>query len=89
MVKAVFRVEDRVEVRGSMDQPRMDLSLRNTDSGHLIPAPAVTQALSEALIMEELRKGFPLAVNRASAAEVSTVVEVEVFTVAEATGNPV
>jgi hypothetical protein len=73
-----------------MDQPRsMDLSLRNTDSRHLMPILVVTRALSEALIMEELREGFPLADNRASAAEVSTAVRAEAFTVVGATGNSV
>jgi hypothetical protein len=54
-----------------------------------MPTPVVTRARSAALIMEELRKGFPLAGNRASAAEGFTAVGAEVFTVAEATGNPV
>ena len=54
----------------------------------------VIPARSAALIMEELREGFPLAGNRASAAdftaaEVSTAVAVGVFTVAEVAGNPV
>ena len=54
-----------------------------------MPTPVVTRARSVVLIMEELRKGFPLAGSRASAEEVSTAVGAEVFTVAEATGNPV
>ena len=54
----------------------------------------VIPARSAALVMEELREGFPLAGSRASAAsftvaEVSTAVGVEAFTAAEATGNPV
>src|ERR1700682_5695858 len=54
----------------------------------------VIPARSAALIMEELREGFPLAGSRASAAdftaaEVSTAVGVEAFTVAGVTGNPV
>jgi hypothetical protein len=53
-----------------------------------MPTPVVAQAHSVVLIMAELRKGFPLAGSRASAA-VSTAVGVEAFTVAEATGNPV
>jgi hypothetical protein len=59
-----------------------------------MPPPVAPARLAD-LIMEELREGFPLAGNRASAAEVSTVAAeastaagVEVFTVAEATGNP-
>jgi hypothetical protein len=54
-----------------------------------MPNPVVTRARSAALIMEELREGFRLAGSRASAAEVSTAVGAEVFTEAEATGNPV
>jgi len=53
----------------------------------------VIPARSAVLIMEELREGFPLAGNRASAAftaaEVSTAVGAEAFTVAGATGNSV
>ena len=54
----------------------------------------VIPARSAALIMEELREGFPLAGSRASAAdstaaEVSTAVGVEAFTVAGVTGNSV
>jgi hypothetical protein len=68
------------------------------DSRRLMPNPAVIPALSAALIMEELLQGSPLAGSRASAAftaaEVSTAVGVEAFTVAEvmqaeATGNSV
>ena len=56
--------------------------------------PVVIPARSAALIMEELREGFPLAGSRASAEEVSTAVGVEAFTAAEvtaaeATGNSV
>ena len=71
------------EIRGFTDQHR------NTDSRLRMFSRAVVPARSAALITEELHAGFPLAGSRASAAEVSTVVEVEVFTVAEATGNPV
>ena len=58
-----------------------------------MPSLVVIPARSAALIMEELREGFPLAGSRASAAftaaEVSTAVGAEVFTGAEATDNPV
>jgi hypothetical protein len=84
VVEADFRAAALVEVRGSMDQPR------NTDSLLRMSSRVVVPVRSAALIMEELRKGFPLAGSRASAAaEVSTAVGAEVFTVAEATGNPV
>ncbi len=53
-----------------------------------MPDPVVTPAHSAALIMEELRKGFQLAGNRASAAAF-TAAGAEVFTVAEAIGNQV
>jgi hypothetical protein len=59
-----------------------------------MPSLVVIPARSAALIMEELREGFPLAGSRASAEEVSTAVGVEAFTAAEvtaaeATGNSV
>ena len=54
----------------------------------------VIPAHSVALIMEELRKDFPLAGSRASAAaftaaEVSTAVEAEAFTAAGVIGNSI
>src|SRR5713226_5814208 len=48
MVEADFRAEALAEIRGSTDQ------LRNMDSRHLMPSPAVIPARSAALIMEEL-----------------------------------
>ena len=90
MVETDFRAGARVEVRGSMDQPRStDLSLRNMDSRRRVSSLVAIPAHSVALIMEELREGFPLAGNRASAAEVSTAVRAEAFTVVGATGNSV
>jgi hypothetical protein len=82
-VEADFRAAALGEIRGSADQPR------NTDSPLRMSSRVVVPARSAALITEELREGFPPAGSRASAAEVSTAVEGEAFTAAEATGNPV
>jgi hypothetical protein len=54
-----------------------------------MPASVVTRARSAASIMEELRKGIPLAGDRASVAAASMAVAVGALTVAVATGNPI
>jgi hypothetical protein len=95
MPEADFRVGALAEIRGSMDQSRsMDSQPRNTDPRHRISSLVAIPAHSVALITEESPEDSPLAGSRASAvafmaAEVSTGVGVEAFTVAEAAGNPV
>ena len=81
LVEADFRAVALSEIRGSTD-PRYSMDLYpRTDPRYLVRTPVVTRAPSAALITEALHVGFRLAGSRASAAEV--------FTVAEATGNPV